>query len=142
MSGVRVRCWSIALVSLIALSACGGGGGSDDPAADADAGTDTTVEATDTTAASGAPTTAVVADADATAQIMNYTFTVKGAVAAGTPLTITNKDKVAHTFSNPDGAFDVEVPAGGTADVTVATAGTYKVVCTIHSSMGAQVVVA
>ena len=72
---------------------------------------------------------------------MNYTFTVKGAVAAGVPLTITNKDKVTHTFTNPDGAFDVEVPAGGTADITVAAPGAYKVVCTIHSSMGAQVVV-
>jgi plastocyanin len=134
---------SMAIVGLVGVSACGGGGGGASDDAASDAGTETTAVGTETTVASeAAPTTVVAADPDASLKVMNYTFTVKGAIAAGTPVTITNKDKVTHTFTNPDGAFDVEVPAGGTAELTVAAAGTYKVICSIHSSMGTQVVVA
>jgi plastocyanin len=129
------------IVGLIGVSACGGGGGgASSDAAAAEPGSETTSESAGDTAAP-VVTTVPAADPDAGARIMNYTFTITGAIAAGTPLTISNKDKVTHTFTNPDGAFDVEVPAGGTAEITVAAAGTYKVVCTIHSSMGAQVVV-
>jgi plastocyanin len=127
---------SMAIVGLVGVSACGGGGGGASDDAASDVGTETTA------ASEAAPTTVVAADPDASLKVMNYTFTVKGAIAAGTPVTITNKDKVTHTFTNPDGAFDVEVPAGGTAELTVAAAGTYKVICSIHSSMGTQVVVA
>jgi plastocyanin len=140
MRGVRVLGWSMAIVGLIGLSACGGGGETSDDAS-SDAGADTTAEAPNTTAASGVVTTLPAADPDAALKVFNYTFTVKGAVAAGTPVTITNSDKVDHTFTNPDGAFDVSVPAGGSAELTVDAAGTYKVICSIHSSMGAQVVV-
>jgi plastocyanin len=140
MRGVRVGVLSMAIVGLIGVSACGGGGGGSSDAAAADPGSETTTQAAGDTAAQVA-TTLPAADPNAGAKIMNYTFSVTGAVAAGTPLTITNKDKVTHTFTNPDGAFAVEVPAGGTAEITVAAAGTYKVVCTIHSSMGAQIVV-
>ncbi len=142
MRGVRAFGLSMAVVGLIGLSACGGGGGGSTDDAASDAGTESTAAAPNSTAASAAPTTAATADPDASLKVMNYTFTVKGAIAAGAPVTITNKDKVAHTFTNPDGAFDIELPAGGTAELTVAAAGTYKVICSIHSSMGAQVVVA
>ena len=60
---------------------------------------------------------------------------------AGTPFVVANKDGVNHTFTNPDGAFDVTVPGGGTAEVTVATAGTYVIVCKIHASMSGTITV-
>lgn len=143
MRGVRVLGRSMVIVGLIGVSACGGGGGgtSDDAASDDDTAVETTAEATNSTAVSSVSTTLPEADPDATLMVKNYTFTVKGAVAAGTTVVISNVDKVAHTFTNPDGAFDVEVPAGATADLTVAAPGTYKVICSIHSSMGSQVVV-
>ena len=50
----------------------------------------------------------------------------------GQPITITNNDDVAHTVTAKDGSFDVNVPAKGSATVTVPKAGTFPYSCTIH----------
>jgi len=98
--------------------------------------------ATATTAGGGAVTTAGGAAAGAGgATIANFSFSSSGTLTAGTAFTVTNNDSVTHTFTNPDGAFDVKVPGGGTAQVTVATAGTYTVVCKIHSQMKGSITV-
>jgi plastocyanin len=56
-------------------------------------------------------------------------------VTAGTEFTITNKDNVGHTVTDDARSFDVSVPAGGTATLTIPKAGTYKIHCKIHASM-------
>ncbi|MEY2414796.1 MAG: hypothetical protein QOH53_130 [Ilumatobacteraceae bacterium] len=63
-------------------------------------------------------------------------------VTAGTEFTITNKDSVGHTVTDDGGSFDVSVPAGGTATLTIPKAGTYKIHCKIHSSMHGTITVA
>jgi plastocyanin len=63
-------------------------------------------------------------------------------VTAGTEFTITNNDSVAHTVTDDAGSFDVSVPAGGTATLTIPTAGSYAIHCNIHSSMHGTITVA
>ncbi|MFM2076983.1 MAG: Cupredoxin-like domain [Actinomycetota bacterium] len=94
------------------------------------------------TTAGGAVTTGGGAAAGAGgATIANFSFSSSGTLTAGTAFTVTNNDSVTHTFTNPDGAFDVKVPGGGTAQVTVAAAGTYTVVCKIHTQMKGSITV-
>ena len=63
-------------------------------------------------------------------------------VTAGTEFTITNNDSVGHTVTDDGGSFDVSVPAGGTATLTIPKAGTYAIHCKIHSSMHGTITVA
>jgi plastocyanin len=50
----------------------------------------------------------------------------------GQPITITNNDDVPHTVTAKDGSFDVNVPAKGSATVTVPKAGSFPYACTYH----------
>lgn len=63
-------------------------------------------------------------------------------VTAGTDFTITNEDSVGHTVTDDAGSFDVSVPAGGTATLTILAAGSYAIHCNIHSSMHGTITVA
>lgn len=51
---------------------------------------------------------------------------------AGQAITVTNNDDFPHTVTAKDGAFDVTVPAKGTATVTVPKPGKYDYTCTLH----------
>jgi plastocyanin len=63
-------------------------------------------------------------------------------VTAGTTITWTNKDGIAHTITSDSNAFDSgSVKSGGTFSFTFATAGSYSYHCTIHPSMVASVTV-
>jgi plastocyanin len=63
-------------------------------------------------------------------------------VAAGTTITWTNKDAVAHTVTSSTNIFDSgSIPAGGTYTFTFATAGSFPYTCTFHPSMKATVTV-
>ena len=63
-------------------------------------------------------------------------------VTAGTTITWTNKDAIAHTVTSDSNAFDSgSVKSGGTFSFTFSTAGTYSYHCTIHPSMVASVTV-
>ena len=63
-------------------------------------------------------------------------------VTAGTTITWTNKDAIAHTVTSNSNAFDSgTVSSGATFSFTFATAGTYAYHCTIHPSMVASVTV-
>jgi plastocyanin len=63
-------------------------------------------------------------------------------VAAGTTITWTNKDAVAHTVTSNSGLFDSgSMGKDATYSHTFATAGTFAYYCKIHTNMTASVVV-
>lgn len=63
-------------------------------------------------------------------------------VTAGTTITWTNKDAIAHTVSSNSNAFESgTLKSGATFAFTFATAGTYSYHCAIHPSMVASVTV-
>jgi plastocyanin len=64
-------------------------------------------------------------------------------IAAGTRVTWTNNDQVAHTVTADDGSFDSgDIAPGGTFNMTFDTAGTIAYHCKIHPNMVASIVVA
>lgn len=75
--------------------------------------------------------------------ISSFAYSVPTSVAPGATITVTNKDSVAHTVTTDSGgAFDVMVPAGGTASFKApSTPGSYAFHCTIHPSMHGTLVV-
>ena len=83
--------------------------------------------------------------AGASVTINNYTFTPKSiAVTPGSTVTWTNKQADDnHTVTADNGSFDTGVIAknGGSATLTVATAGAFAYHCKIHPSMHGTVVV-
>jgi len=63
-------------------------------------------------------------------------------VAAGTTVTWTNKDAIAHTVTSKTKLFDSgSIASNGTFSYTFATAGTFSYYCSIHPSMIATVTV-
>lgn len=72
--------------------------------------------------------------------IENRQYSSNG-LTAKTEFTVTNKDGVGHTFTDDNGAFNVEVPGGGSATLTIDAPGTYNVHCEIHSSMHGTITV-
>jgi len=82
----------------------------------------------------------VVSDAQAGAQAAGKTISIKDfqyspadlAVKVGETVTITNSDTVPHTVTARDGSFNVQVPASGSATLTVPKAGSHPYYCTIH----------
>jgi plastocyanin len=83
-----------------------------------------------------------------TVEIANLTFGPDLTVAAGTDVTFTNKDTVAHTATEgsngvkaADARFDLQLPVGASESYTFADAGTYKVTCTVHATMNMTITV-
>ncbi|MCA1842950.1 MAG: cupredoxin domain-containing protein [Actinobacteria bacterium] len=54
------------------------------------------------------------------------------AVKVGDTVTVTNQDDAPHTVTAQDGTFDVNVPAHGSATLTVPKAGSHPYACTYH----------
>jgi plastocyanin len=62
-------------------------------------------------------------------------------VTAGTTITWTNKDAIAHTVTSDTNLFNSgNIGSNGTFSYTFATAGTYPYHCAIHVSMTAKVI--
>ena len=83
-----------------------------------------------------------------TVEVKNFSFGPDLTVAAGTTVTWTNSDNAPHTATQgsngvkaPDALFDIQLPIGGSGSYTFATAGAYKVTCTIHSNMNMTITV-
>ena len=85
----------------------------------------------------------VMAGADATAKIDNFTFEPeKLTVKVGTTVTWTNEDDIPHTVVSTDKAF--KSPALDTEDkfsFTFTTPGSYEYFCSLHPHMKATVTV-
>ncbi len=81
----------------------------------------------------------VVAPAS-TLTIQNTTFSSASGFA-GSAFSIVNDDAVAHTVTDSAGAFDLDIPANGTASLTITQPGTYQIHCRIHSSMKGTITV-
>ncbi len=63
-------------------------------------------------------------------------------ISAGTTITWTNKDAVAHTVTSDNGLFDSgSIPGNSTYSRQFSTPGTYPYHCTPHPAMTATVVV-
>jgi plastocyanin len=75
--------------------------------------------------------------------IRNFAFLPSTLViTAGTTVTVTNHDTVAHTWTSNGHLFDSgDIPPGGTFSFTFTTPGTYSYHCSIHSFMTGTVVV-
>jgi plastocyanin len=122
----------LAATALAGCSSDNSYGGSNTTAAPA--ATTTTAAAAETTA------TPVPADAGATLTIEGFAFS-GGPFTANTPITLVNKDSAPHTVTDDAGSFSVEVPAGGTAELTIAAAGSYEIHCEVHPRMTSTITV-
>ena len=96
--------------------------------------------------AAPAATSAPPAAASVNIDVQGFKFPPNTDVAAGTKVTWTNKDSVAHTVTsgtrpNKDGKFDGQLAASGTFSFTFTAAGTYQYFCTVHSSMNGTITV-
>jgi plastocyanin len=102
-------------------------------------------------AASGsaqAQPSAAASGAATTVEIANLKFGPDLTVAAGTNVTFMNKDTLPHTATEgsngvkaADARFDLQLPLGASQSYTFADAGTYKVTCTLHSTMNMTITV-
>ena len=82
------------------------------------------------------------APADAIIAMEGFAFTDDITVAAGTEITIENRDDAAHTFTEVDGAFDTGSVSGGeSTTVVIDEPGTYAYFCAIHPSMTGTITV-
>jgi plastocyanin len=84
----------------------------------------------------------------ATVMMMGYEFSEDITVAAGTVVTFLNHDGGAHTVTEgtdgvaaADAAFDEEVAAGGSVDITFDEPGAHNVTCLIHPTMNLVITV-
>ena len=78
-----------------------------------------------------------------TVKIQNYSFSPSAiTISAGTTVTWTNYDNVAHTVTSDEGLFDSGlINQNGTFTYTFDSIGTFDYHCTPHPSMIASVVV-
>ncbi len=79
-----------------------------------------------------------------TITIRNFAFSPSTlTVAPGATVTVTNTDQVAHTVTDPKGAFSTgDIPAGQSKTFTAPnTAGSYPYICSIHQYMSGTLTV-
>ena len=135
------------LLAALPLAACG-----DDD--DTEAADSTTEEASDTGGSTGDYGGATGGSTDDTEAAAGDTITIETfifdpdpiTVAAGTTITVENKDTTTHTVTSgtpdaPEDTFDEELTEGSTAEISIDEPGTYVYFCQIHNSMTGEIVV-
>jgi len=133
-------------VAMTAVAAFAIAGCSSDKKSSTTAAAATTAAGAATTAA-GAATTVAPGSSAATATqditIQDFKFVIPAGLKAGATVTIINGDSAAHTFTDKGGKFDVKLDgSGGKGTLTVPAAGTYSIICKIHSNMSGTLTVA
>lgn len=95
------------------------------------------------TSASASPTSVATATTAASVEIANFAFAPGNlSIKAGTAVTWTNGDAVAHTVTATDGTFGSgQLGPATTFSHTFASAGIFTYHCTIHSAMTATITV-
>lgn len=90
-----------------------------------------------------APARSAPASAPATIMIKNFAYRGPASVASGAMVTLTNKDRVAHTVTSDTGAlFDAVLQPGASVTFKAPTVpGSYAYHCTFHANMHGSVVV-
>lgn len=79
---------------------------------------------------------------EAVITIKDYAYDGPSSVSAGATVTVTNEDDVAHTVTDDDGSFDVNIAGGATESFTAPDEpGDYAFHCTFHSNMTATLTV-
>jgi len=74
--------------------------------------------------------------------ISNFSFAPANiTVKAGSTITFTNRESVAHTITADDGKFDQQVNPGKTTTVMINDPGAYDYHCSIHPSMKGTIIV-
>jgi plastocyanin len=71
--------------------------------------------------------------------IAEFAFPDDFVATAGEEFTVTNDDEFAHTVTSTE--FDVELDGETSKPLTIDTAGTYDIVCTIHPQMTGTITV-
>ena len=131
---------------LLALAACSSAGPGTETETGASAGSMPSMTMdTSSNATSAIPDPAPPPSAAAAATIIISGFAYRGpeSVAAGTMVTVTNRDSVAHTVTSDTGSlFDAVVQPGVSATFKAPTAsGTYTYHCTYHNHMHGRLVI-
>lgn len=124
------------LLSVVVLGGCAGYSTSSTPAPVAStAGSPSTV--------SGAGPASTHPTAASSIAIKDFAFSPQSlTVKAGTTVTTTNRDNTSHTWTATGGAFDShDLTQGKSFAFTFTKAGTFRYVCSIHSSMTGTVIV-
>jgi plastocyanin len=145
---------AMATVATLAIAGCGSSKKSSSTTAAAAtttaAAAATTAPAAATTAGAAATTAAPAGGAATTAApaggagitIQGFKFNIPDGLKAGATVTIANGDSATHTFTDKGGKFDVRVSGSGQETLTLPAAGTYSIICKIHSSMSGTLTVA
>ncbi|HET8844836.1 MAG TPA: cupredoxin family copper-binding protein [Ktedonobacteraceae bacterium] len=136
-----LRFFSLAVIFLVLLTACGADTGSTGSTSTPTTVATTAPAPTPTTAPADTPTTAPTGGGNSVS-IASFAFSPASlTVAVGTKVTWTNNDSVTHTVTENNGAFDSkDLAPGQTFSFTFDKAGTYSYHCNIHPSMTATIV--
>jgi len=109
----------------------------------ANTASETQMQAQDTSPQDATATGEMTAPQPTSVTVSNFAFSPKQlSVKAGTKVTWTNNDSVAHTVTSDDGFFESgSLGTGDTYSYVFPAPGTYKYYCSPHPSMTATVVV-
>ena len=129
---IRTAVATLSLAALSALAACSDDSSSTSP-----------TEPAATEPAPGTEPAPVTEPAPegATVTINGGSFSIPASVAAGEDVTVNNTLVAPHTFSEVNGLFSVSVSNGESGTFVAPAAGSYEVVCLIHSNMTGTLVV-
>jgi len=107
------------------------------------AGASNTTASSPSTPTAAAPSASASMAEQALITIKDFKYAIPASVPAGAKVTVKNADAQNHTVTSaPHGAFDVNVPASGSASFTAPPKpGSYKIICLFHANMMATLVV-
>lgn len=123
----RLRFLMTAVALAMIIASCSGDSENEAP---------TTAAQTPTSAGADTTTGDDTGGATASIQIADFAFSGPDSIAAGTTVTVSNGDGVAHTFTSEDDVFDSgSIASGESFQFTFDEAGEYTYFCEFHPQM-------